>query len=68
MECNSNTVRQRWVFGDYVVYARDRFLAREIFEAVTERPEPDRPFGIVTLPTGTGNWLRLARRRGAPPT
>jgi hypothetical protein len=64
---NPYAARQRWVFGDYVVYARDRFLAREIFEAVTERPEPDQPFGIVSLPNGTGNWLRLARRRRAAP-
>jgi len=39
-------VREFFIFGSIVVYSRDRFLAREIYEEINRR-------GLATQPTGT---------------
>lgn len=62
MSCDPAAVRHRWLFGDYVVYARDMYLAREIYEYVLEHADLDEPFGVVETGTGTGNWLRVRRK------
>lgn len=59
-------LRSRWVFGDYIVYASNPHLARRIYEAARARQNEQELFGVMELPDGTGNWVKIGTRRGKP--
>lgn len=62
---DSNLVRERqfWIFGSFAVYAKNRLVARQVYETIRHTDHRLERYGTVNLDTGDQvDWVNLGMR------
>lgn len=54
------TAHEKWLFGSFLIFARNQFVARKAYEILSMERDSTRRAGVLNLNTGeTARWMNL---------